>query len=119
MYKVVSEDHLAEIRKQPREEFKILECEKLHLIAFFPDGRIYGKRKSLFFVNSEDDKVDDSKYEGNEIPRLKSCLFPISKNVRTLPYDMKVASLGLIIWKKLKGKRTLSNCFQKKKFCFY
>ena len=72
----------------------------------------------MYFVNSEDDKVDDSKYEENEIPRLKSCLFPISKKVRTLPYDMKVASLGLIIWKKLKGKRTLPNCFQKKNFAF-
>ena len=30
VYKVVSEDHLEEIRKQPREEFKILQCEKLH-----------------------------------------------------------------------------------------
>ena len=38
VYKVVSEDHLAEIRKQLREEFKILQCGKLHLIAFFPDG---------------------------------------------------------------------------------
>ena len=35
LYKVVSEDHLEEIRKQPREEFKILQCEKLH-DCFFP-----------------------------------------------------------------------------------
>ena len=38
VHKVVSEDHLAETRKQPREEFKILQCKKLHMIAFFPDG---------------------------------------------------------------------------------
>ena len=34
LYKVVSEYHLAEIRKQQREEFKIIQCEKLHMIAF-------------------------------------------------------------------------------------
>ena len=72
----------------------------------------------MYFVSSEDDQIDGSEYEENEIPRLKSCFFPISKKVHTLPYDMKVASLGLIIWKKLKGKRTLSNCFQKKKIVF-
>ena len=33
--KVVSEHHLAEKRKQPREEFKILQCKKLHG-CFFP-----------------------------------------------------------------------------------
>ena len=43
VYKVVSKDHLAEIRKQTREEFQILQCEKLHRIAFFPDGQIIGK----------------------------------------------------------------------------
>ena len=35
VYRVASEDHLAERRKQPREEFKILQCEKLHN-CFFP-----------------------------------------------------------------------------------
>ena len=36
VYKVVSEDHLAGTRKQPREEFKVLQCKKLHASAFFP-----------------------------------------------------------------------------------
>ena len=35
VYRVVSEDHLAERRKQSRKEFKILQCEKLHN-CFFP-----------------------------------------------------------------------------------
>ena len=90
VYKIVSEDHLVEIRKQPREESKILQCQKLHMIAFFPHGRIMGKEnicschkclngnldKSEFEpgriikkgdVNSEDDKIDGSEYEENEI----------------------------------------------------
>ena len=97
VYKVVSEDHLAEVRKQPREEFKILQCEKLHMIAFFPDGQIMGKEnlcscqecldgdldKCEFEsgriikkgdVNSEDDETDGSEYEGNEIS--KESFFP-------------------------------------------
>ena len=35
VYKVVSEDHLAEIRKQPREEFKILQCDEKLRDCFF------------------------------------------------------------------------------------
>ena len=75
LYKVVSEDHLAEMRKQPREEFKILQCEKLHMIAFFPDDRIMecefepGRIIKKEDVNSEDDKIDGSEHEENEIPK--------------------------------------------------
>ena len=47
VYRVASEDHLAERRKQPREEFKILQCQKLHN-CFFPRWSSNGKRKSLF-----------------------------------------------------------------------
>ena len=75
VYKVVSEDHLAERRKKPREEFKILQCEKLHMIAFFPDDRIMecefepGRIIKKEDVNSEDDKIDGSEHEENEIPK--------------------------------------------------
>ena len=51
VYKVVSVDHPAEIRKQPREEFKILQYEKLHMIAFFHDGQIMGKENLCPFTN--------------------------------------------------------------------
>ena len=51
VYKVISVDHLAEIRKQPREEFKILQYEKLHMIALFPDRRIMGKENLCPFTN--------------------------------------------------------------------
>ena len=100
VYKVVSEDHLAEIRKQPREEFKILQCKKLHMIAFFPDGQIMRKEKICSCykclngdldkcefepgriikkgdVNSEDDKIHGSEYEENEI--LRVIFFPYRK----------------------------------------
>ena len=50
VYKVTSED-LAEIRKQPKKEFKILQCQKLHMIAFFPDGRIMGKETIVLATN--------------------------------------------------------------------
>ena len=50
VYKVVSEDHLEEIRKQAREEFKILQCKKLRIIAFFPDGWIMRKEKILLLL---------------------------------------------------------------------
>ena len=90
VYKVVSEDHLAEIRKQPSEEFKILQCKKLHMVAFLPDNRIMGKENICSCykclngnldkcelepgriikkedVNSQDDKIDGSEYDENEI----------------------------------------------------
>ena len=96
VYKVVSEDHLEEIRKQPREEFKILQCKKLRIIAFFPDGWIMRKEKICYCykclngdldkcefepdriikkgdVNSEDDKIHGWEYEENEI--LKELFF--------------------------------------------
>ena len=75
MYKVVSEDHLAEIRKKTREEFKILQCEKLPMIAFFPDDQIMecefepGRIIKKGDVNSEDDKIDGSEHEENKIPK--------------------------------------------------
>ena len=89
VYKVVSEDHLAEIRKQPRKNLKSYNV-KNYMITFFPHGRIMGKEKICSChkclngdldkceyksgriikkgdVNSEDDKIDGSEYEENEI----------------------------------------------------
>ena len=128
LYKVVSEDHLAEIRKQPREEFKILQCEKLHMIAFFPDGRIMGKEnicscheclngnldKCEFEpdriikegdVNSEDDKINGSEYEENEI--LKGPFFShIKKGLYAALYSLSQASELFYLCKVLSCETT-------------
>ena len=110
-------------------------------------GRIIKKKD----VNSDDDKIDGTEYEENEIP--KESFFPhIVKGSYVVLYSPPWASelfylckvlscelqqhlslmlmiilpckvwniSGLIIWKKFKGKRTLStiNCFQKKNSLF-
>ena len=121
VYKVVSEDHLAEIRKQPSEEFKILQCKKLHMVAFLPDGRIMGKENICSCykclngnldkcelepgriikkedVNSQDDKIDGSEYEENEI--LTESFFPISKKVHTLPHIHHLRPVNCFIFVK-------------------
>ena len=120
-YKVVSEDHLADMRKQPREEFKILQYEILHMIAFFPDGPIMEKENLCSYheclngnlgrcefepgriikkgdVNSEGDKIDGSEYEENEIP--KESFFPISKKVHTLPYIHHLKPVNCFVFVK-------------------
>ena len=121
VYKVVSEDHLADMRKQPTEEFKILQYEKLHMIAFSPDGPLMGKENLCSYheclngnlgrcefepgriikkgdVNSEGDKIDGSEYEENEIP--KESFFPISKKVHTLPYIHHLKPVNCFVFVK-------------------
>ena len=67
VYKVVSEDHLAEIRKLPREEFKILQCKKLHMIAFFPDDRIMRKEKICYCYKCLNGDLDKCEFEPGRI----------------------------------------------------
>ena len=96
---------------------------KNYVIAFFPDGQIMGKEnlcscheyldgnldKCEFEpgriinkgdVNSEDDKTDGSKYEGNEI--LKESFFPhIEKGFYIGLYSPPQASELFYLWKVL------------------
>ena len=131
VYKIVSEDHLVEIRKQPREESKILQCKKLHMIAFFPDGRIMGKEnicpclkclngnldKCEFEpgriikkgdVNSEDDKIDGSEYEENEI-LTESFFSHIEKGLYIALYSPPQASELFYLCKVLSCETTITS----------
>ena len=107
VYKVVSEYHLADIGKQPMKEFKILQREKLHMIAFFPDGQIMGKENLCSCHECLNGNLNKCEFEPGRIINngdtnslrmiklmaqsmrrmkfLKSHFSPISKKVCMLP----------------------------------